>query len=137
MSLTDWPLVGSYHFIGLSNYPEPDPQQPLFLQSVVFTLKYTAIVTLPILVIGYGLAILVRSNRPGSTMFRTLVFLPFIVGLVTESYLAVVELQPNSGTVNFVLAKLGLVNAPGPPGWSTRGWPSPRSAFSLSGLPRA
>jgi multiple sugar transport system permease protein len=110
MSLTDWPLVGSYHFIGLSNYQNLI-HNSLFIQSVVFTLKYTAIVTLPILVVGYGLAILVRSNRPGSTVFRTLAFLPFIVGLVTESYLAVVELQPSSGTANFVLAKLGIVKS--------------------------
>jgi multiple sugar transport system permease protein len=108
ISLTDWPLVGAYHFIGLANY-QSLIHNSLFLQSIVFTLKYTAIVTLPILVVGYGLALLVRTNRPGATVFRTLVFLPFIVGLVTESYMAVVELQPTSGTVNFVLAKFGIV----------------------------
>jgi ABC-type glycerol-3-phosphate transport system permease component len=31
------------------------------------------------------------------------IFLPYIVGLVAESYMAVVELQPSSGTANFVL----------------------------------
>jgi multiple sugar transport system permease protein len=108
MSLTNWPLVGSYRFIGLSNY-QSLAHNTLFVESIVFTLKYTAIVTLPILAVGYGLALLVRSNRPGSTLFRTLVFLPFIVGLVTESYMAVVELQPSSGTVNFVLARFGIV----------------------------
>jgi multiple sugar transport system permease protein len=108
ISLTDWPLVGSYHFIGLSNY-QSLIHNTLFLQSIVFTLKYTAIVTLPILIVGYALALLVRANRPGATVFRTLVFLPFIVGLTTESYMAVVELQPTSGTANFVLAKFGIV----------------------------
>jgi multiple sugar transport system permease protein len=108
ISLTNWPLVGSYHFIGLDNY-RALIHNTLFLQSIVFTLKYTAIVTLPILIVGYALALLVRANRPGATLLRTLLFLPFIVGLVTESYMAVVELQPTSGTVNFVLAKLGIV----------------------------
>jgi multiple sugar transport system permease protein len=108
ISLTDWPLVGSYHFIGLANY-QSLVHNTLFVQSIVFTLKYTAIVTLPILVLGYALAVLVRSNRRGATLFRTLIFIPFIVGLATESYMAVVEFQPSSGTVNFVLSRLGIV----------------------------
>ncbi len=109
ISLTNWPLVGAYHFIGLSNY-ESLIHNSEFLASIVFTLKYTAIVTVPIFVVGYALAVFVRSNRRGATLFRTMIFLPYIVGLVAESYMAVVELQPTSGTANFVLAKLGLAS---------------------------
>jgi multiple sugar transport system permease protein len=109
ISLTNWPLVGPYHFIGLSNYSSLI-HDSVFLQSILFTLKYTAIVTIPIFVVGYALAVFVRSNRRGTTVFRTLIFLPYIVGLVAESYMAVVELQPSSGTVNFVLSKLGIVS---------------------------
>jgi multiple sugar transport system permease protein len=109
ISLTNWPLIGPYHFIGLSNYSGLI-HNPVFIQSIVFTLKYTAIVTVPIFVLGYALALFVRSNRRGSSLFRTMIFLPYIVGLVAESYMAVVELQPGSGTANFVLSKLGLAN---------------------------
>jgi multiple sugar transport system permease protein len=110
ISLTDWPLIGPYHFIGLANYGSL-LHNSVFLQSIVFTLKYTAIVTVPIFVVGYALAVFVRSNRRGSTLFRTMIFLPYIVGLVAESYMAVVELQPNSGSANFLLAKIGIVNS--------------------------
>jgi multiple sugar transport system permease protein len=110
ISLTNWPLVGAYHFIGLANY-QAMVHNSVFLQSILFTLKYTAIVTIPIFVFGYALAVFVRANRPGSTVFRTMIFLPYIVGLVAESFMAVVELQPDSGTVNFVLAKFGIVKA--------------------------
>jgi multiple sugar transport system permease protein len=109
ISLTNWPLVGPYHFIGLSNY-DSLLHNSEFLQSIVFTLKYTGIVTIPIFVVGYALAVFVRANRPGTTVFRTLIFVPYIVGLVTESYMAVVELQPTSGTVNWALSRLGLVS---------------------------
>jgi multiple sugar transport system permease protein len=109
ISLTNWPLVGAYHFIGLSNYTALI-HNTVFVQSIVFTLKYTGIVTIPILVVGYALAVFVRANRPGSALFRTLIFLPYIVGLVTESYMAVVELQPTSGSANYVLSKLGIVS---------------------------
>jgi multiple sugar transport system permease protein len=110
ISLTNWPLIGPYHFIGLANYTSL-VHNSVFLQSILFTLKYTAIVTIPIFVVGYALAVFVRANRTGSTVFRTMIFLPYIVGLVTLSFMAVVELQPVSGTANFVLAKLGIVNA--------------------------
>jgi multiple sugar transport system permease protein len=109
ISLTNWPLVGPYQFIGLSNY-DSLLHNSVFLQSILFTLKYTGIVTIPIFVVGYALAVFVRANRPGTTLFRTLIFLPYIVGLVTESYMAVVELQPTSGSVNFALSKLGIVS---------------------------
>jgi len=109
ISLTNWPLVGPYQLIGLANYYAL-LHDSVFLQSILFTLKYTGIVTIPIFVVGYALAVFVRANRPGSTVFRTMIFLPYIVGLVTESYMAVVELQPTSGTVNYVLSKLGLVS---------------------------
>jgi multiple sugar transport system permease protein len=109
ISLTNWPLVGPYHLIGLANYYSLLHDSE-FLQSILFTLKYTGIVTIPIFVVGYLLAMFVRANRPGTTVFRTMIFVPYIVGLVTESYMAVVELQPTSGTANFLLSKLGIVS---------------------------
>src|SRR5437667_357821 len=44
-------------------------------------------------------------------VFRTMIFLPYISGLVPLCFMAVVELQPDSGTANFVLAKLGIAKA--------------------------
>jgi multiple sugar transport system permease protein len=109
MSLTNWPLIGPYRFIGVHNYAALG-KDPGFVHSVLFTLLYTGIVTVPILVVGYGLAVLVRSNRRGAVFLRTAFFLPYVVGLATLSYITLLELQPNSGAVNFVLAKLGLTN---------------------------
>jgi multiple sugar transport system permease protein len=110
ISLTNWPLVGSYHFVGLSNYAElaKDSQ---FVQSILFTLKYTVIVTPLIFVVGYLLAVFVRGDGPGRTVFRTLIFLPFIVGLTTVSYMAVIELQPSSGMVDVIASKLGITSS--------------------------
>ena len=109
ISLTNWPLIGPYHYIGLTNYRDLF-SDPVFMHTVIFTVTYTAIVTGPIFVVGYGLAVLVRRNRFGSKVFRTMFFLPFVVGLTTVSYLFTIELQPNSGAVDFVLSKLHLVS---------------------------
>jgi multiple sugar transport system permease protein len=109
ISLTNWPLVGPYHLIGGQNYSAL-AHDSVFIHSVLFTLEYTGIVTGPILVIGYALAVLIRANRPGSVIFRTALFLPFVVGLATESYMLSLEIQPDYGVVNTVLAKLGLAS---------------------------
>jgi multiple sugar transport system permease protein len=110
ISLTNWPLIGSYHYVGGANYSEL-AHDPVFIHSVLFTLLYTAIVTGPILVLGYALAAFVRANRPGSVLFRTAFFLPFIVGLATESFMLLLELQPDSGVIDAVLGKLGLASS--------------------------
>jgi multiple sugar transport system permease protein len=110
ISLTNWPLIGPYHYVGGQNYSEIIHDQA-FVHSVLFTLLYTAIVTVPIFVLGYLMALLVRSNRRGAVFFRTAFFLPYIIGLATESFILLLELQPDSGAVDFVLHKLGLAAA--------------------------
>ncbi|MBL1066567.1 carbohydrate ABC transporter permease [Streptomyces sp. 7-21] len=109
ISLTDFPLIGPYEFIGLRNY-ELALSDPVFKQSVIYTVVYTAIVTLPILALGYGLAVLVRSNRRGATLLRTIFFLPFIIGLTTISFITLLEAQPTSGGVNVLLRALGITD---------------------------
>jgi len=109
MSFTNWPLIGSYEFIGFDNYAAI-ASDPVFWKSVGYTVLYTAIVTVPILVLGYVLAVVVRSNRRGSTLFRTVFFLPYVIGLTTLSFLMVLEAQPGSGAVNIVLKALGITD---------------------------
>jgi multiple sugar transport system permease protein len=109
ISLTDWPLIGSYHFIGGQNYVAI-LHDPVFRQAVLFTLAFTAIVTVLVLIVGYSLAVLVRRRIRGIGLFRTLFFLPTVVGVSTLSFMALLEFQPQSGVVDFVLARLHLIS---------------------------
>jgi multiple sugar transport system permease protein len=109
ISLNDWPLFGQVSFVGLGNYIRL-ATDPVFFQSIGFTILYTAIVTLPVLVIGYLLAAFVRRDTRSAVVFRTLFFLPTVVGLSTLSFLWYVEIQPNSGLANVVLKLLHLTN---------------------------
>jgi multiple sugar transport system permease protein len=109
ISLTDFPLIGPYHFVGFTNYKDL-PSDPGYVGSLLLTLTYTAIVTGPILVIGYGLAMLTRSNRRGAAIFRACFFLPFIVGLTVESFILDIELTPSTGAVNYILREVGITN---------------------------
>jgi multiple sugar transport system permease protein len=107
ISLTNWPLIGPVKFSGLSNYTTLD-QDTTFWHATEYTLLYTLIVTGPIFVLGYALAVLVRGNRPGAVFFRTAVFLPYVIGLTTLSFITLLEVQPGNGAVNVVLKALHL-----------------------------
>ncbi|RKR76628.1 carbohydrate ABC transporter permease [Frondihabitans australicus] len=118
ISLTNWPLIGGYHFVGLLNYLNLF-QDPTFVQSILYTLLYTVIVTVPILALGYFLAVVVRSRRRGATLLRTIFFLPYVVGLSTLSFMLVLEAQPNSGLVNVLLKLLHITD--GSTAWLVNG----------------
>lgn len=109
ISFTNWPLIGDFHFVGFDNYAAI-PSDATFIKSVLFTFLYTVIVTGPILVLGYLMAVLVRANRRGSTLLRTVFFLPFVVGLTTLSFITVLEAQPGSGAINILLKALGITD---------------------------
>jgi multiple sugar transport system permease protein len=109
ISVTNWPLIGSYEFVGLRNYVNI-AQDDRFHRAVLYTLVYTAIVTLPILVVGYLMAVVVRANRPGSRLLRTIFFLPYVIGLSTLSFMMVLEAQPGSGAVNLLLDLVGVTD---------------------------
>jgi multiple sugar transport system permease protein len=109
ISLTNFPLIGSYRFIGLRNYLSA-LTDPAFGQAILYTLLYTAIVTGPILVLGYLLAVMIRANRRWVKVLRTVLFIPYVVGLSTLSFLLVLEAQPGSGAVNVVLQSLGITD---------------------------
>ncbi|WP_029150897.1 carbohydrate ABC transporter permease [Microbacterium indicum] len=109
ISFTNMPLIGDWSFTGLTNYALA-LTDPVFGRAILYTLIYTAIVTLPILALGYALAVMVRANRRGSTVLRTIFFLPYVIGLTTISFIALLEAQPNSGAVNVVLKWLGITD---------------------------
>src|SRR5262245_57580667 len=79
MSLHQWPLIGEPAFNAPANYAGIS-RNPLFMNAVWFTLKYTVIVTVILFGSALGLALLVQRRRPGVGLFRTAFFLPGAVG---------------------------------------------------------
>ena len=109
ISMTNWPLIGTYKYIGLENYRSIS-DDTTFWHATGYTLIYTAIVTGPIFLFGYAMAVLVRKNRRGSVFFRTAVFLPYVIGLSTLSFITLLEVQPNNGAVNVLLKTLHITD---------------------------
>jgi multiple sugar transport system permease protein len=108
MSLHDWPLLGAKEFIGFGNYQSllSDRQ---FWRSLWFTTQYTLLVTPCIFLLGFVLALIVQLPLRGIGFFRTVYFLPVVIGLGTSSLLWVWLLNDRVGLLNKLLLDLGFI----------------------------
>jgi multiple sugar transport system permease protein len=111
MSLHNWPLLGTPKFLGLGNYITLI-QDDQFWSSLWFTTRYTLLVTPPIFILAFILALLVNMPFAGIGFFRTSYFLPVVIGLGVSSLLWVWLLNDRVGIINGVLMDLGLVQRP-------------------------
>jgi multiple sugar transport system permease protein len=110
MSMNRWRILGSPTFNFPDNFTKiPDNQ--LFLDSVTFTLKYTAITTVLLSGIALALALSVQNSRPGVGLFRTAYFLPGVVGFAAASLLFY-AFYTQSGPLDDLLIDLGIADEP-------------------------
>jgi multiple sugar transport system permease protein len=111
MSLHDWPLLGEPTYTGVDNYASLLGDS-IFWDSLRFTTKYTILVTPPIFICAYILAHLVNSKLQWVGFFRTIYFLPVVIGLGTSSLLWVWLFNDQVGFFNFILSHLGMIKEP-------------------------
>jgi multiple sugar transport system permease protein len=111
MSLHNWPLLGKAKFIGLENY-QSILQDQQFWDSLKFTARYTLIVTPAIFILGFILAMLVKTSLPGVGFFRTAYFLPVVIGFGASSLLWVWMLNDRVGVFDGLLMALKVIKVP-------------------------
>ena len=111
MSLHNWSLIAPPRFVGLANYERAFGDRQFWV-SFVFTLKYTALITPVLIVVGYLLALLTAQNSPLRRFTRTVVFIPVVIGLGVSSLLWYWLFSTDFGLVNRALIDLGLVSDP-------------------------
>lgn len=111
ISLTNWPLVGEVEFSGVENYVTAFADT-VFWGSILYTLGFAVVSTALGIAVGYLLAMLVRSNRRGAGLIRTAVFLPYVIGITSLSFVAILEFRPDSGALDQLLLNLGITSAP-------------------------
>jgi multiple sugar transport system permease protein len=109
MSLHNWPLMGGTRWIGLKNYVRMI-HDARFMSALQFTAYYTVIVTIAIFSVAFPLAIFVEKQRRFVSTYRTIIFLPVVVGLATASLLWVWLANVDSGFIGPALKALGLVD---------------------------
>jgi multiple sugar transport system permease protein len=111
MSFHNWPLLGQPKFTGIENYITL-VQDGQFWASLWFTTQYTILVTIPIFLLAFVLALLVNLPLRGIGIFRTAYFLPVVIGLGTSSLLWVWLLHDRVGIFNQILVDVGLIEKP-------------------------
>jgi len=88
LSMRNWNIVPGQPipWVGFANYLQLI-HDPVFLDSVVNSVFYTA-ATVPLqIVIGLGLAVLLDSKLPGRVVFRVIFYLPVVTSWVVVSLL--------------------------------------------------
>ena len=100
-------LISPPRWIGVANF-RALARDPLFRQSVLHSLVYTALFV-PISVAG-GLLVAIALNRKirGVRFYRTAVFVPVILSTIATAIMFLWLLDPNFGLVNFLLGQIGL-----------------------------
>jgi len=106
MSFHDWPLLGQPEWIGLGNYLRL-LSDTKFFGALRFTAYYTVITTVAIFVVAFPLALFVEKQRRGVGFYRTIFFMPVVVGLATASLLWVWLANVDSGLFGPALRALG------------------------------
>ncbi|WP_309119635.1 sugar ABC transporter permease [Paenibacillus sp.] len=87
-SLTDWNgLNREYAWVGVSNYVEALRDDPYFLDSILFTLKYVMFMVVLQNVAALGLAVLVESRRRSKALFRTIFFMPNMLSMIVGGFM--------------------------------------------------
>jgi multiple sugar transport system permease protein len=111
MSLHDWPLVGRTKWVGLGNYKDLVTDSS-FLHSLGLSLLFVLVATPLSVLLGLALAVLVQKNRTGAGVFRSVFFLPMVIGFAAAAYIWLWLLNPDVGHVNQILGDLGLMDKP-------------------------
>jgi multiple sugar transport system permease protein len=129
LSFTKYNVLRAPQFIGLQNYIFAFTKDDLFIPSIIRTFYY-AILSVPLAMVGsLAVAVLLNQKLKGTTIWRTMYFLPTLTPLVAAALLWRWMLNPDVGLVNYLLSLIGIQG----PGWlSSIEWAIP--ALVLMGL---
>ncbi len=111
MSLTDRSLLGGGRFVGFANYARIWNDFG-FWRALLFTVKYTVVLTPILMGLGFALALLVVDNTPLKRVTRTIVFLPVVIGLASSSLLWFWLFDEQVGLFNRLLVDLHVLHEP-------------------------
>jgi multiple sugar transport system permease protein len=111
LSFTKWGFVDQPRFIGLENYQHM-LKDPIFWIALRVTALFTALSVPTVIVVALFTALLItRPNLKGARIFRTIYYLPSVVGGIPMALLWTWIFNPDYGILNRLLSMVGL---PGP-----------------------
>ena len=108
MSASKWPLLGGNQGMNFPDNYAKAIDNRFFTDSIVFTLKYTALATVLLIGIGLGLALLVQESTRWKSLLRTSFLVPSALGLASASLLFYVLYSPIAGPFSELMASWGF-----------------------------
>ena len=108
LSLTDQSLTGDGgNLIGFGNYAEAFAD-PAMWQSILNTLWFTLLSTVPLVVVALVMALLVHLGLPAQWLWRLSFFMPYLLASSVISLIWAWMFNPSLGIINSVLANFGV-----------------------------
>jgi raffinose/stachyose/melibiose transport system permease protein len=105
-SFSDWSLAG-WHAVGLRNYSRL-ADDPVFWKSVRNTAFYAAAGVLVQVPLGVLAGIVLAQHPPGWRIFRTVLFLPFVISGAAYALVFSMVYNPRYGLLDGALGLVGL-----------------------------
>ena len=87
LSFTKFTTVGNATFVGLDNYIKVFSSGSSFWNAFWFTAKFTVVSTLLVNMFAFFLALLLTKGRRGTNFFRTIFFMPNLIGGIVLGYI--------------------------------------------------
>lgn len=108
MSFTDWDVLTSPEFVGLSNYRTLLTEDPLFWRSLWNSTYYTLLTVPTSILIGLGLAVAMNQAVRGITLFRAAMYIPVLTSAVAVAFIWRWIFNSDVGLLNAMLSFLHL-----------------------------
>ena len=87
LSFTEFTTVESAQWVGIENYIKAFTEDDNFLKALWFTIKFTIVSVITINFFAFGLALLLTKALKGTSIFRTIFFMPNLIGGIVLGYI--------------------------------------------------
>lgn len=87
LSFTEFTTVTNAQWVGLENYRKAFTANRDFINAMWFTLRFTVVSVISINVFAFCLALLLTQKIRGTNLFRTVFFMPNLIGGIVLGYL--------------------------------------------------
>ena len=108
LSFFRWSLLRPPRFVGVENYVTMFTADPLFWQSLRVTLIFVAVAVPLQIAFALFLALLLNQKVRMLPVFRTIFYMPSVVGLVAVAVVWGWLYQPEYGLINDFLSRVGI-----------------------------
>ncbi len=108
ISLTNWSGLEPPKFIGMDNYVNIFTTDFYFQKSVLATLYFAIGAVVTDIIFSFCMALMLNQPIPGRGIWRSILFLPYIVPVIGSSIVWSWMYETNFGVFNYILSLFGM-----------------------------